>query len=245
MSCRPVSSALDEDSVQVLNGGRMNASYFKDYVYPALDLILKLVIGVALAFLLHRRANADKIKERLIDTYLQFLDSQVKVSRGQVAAYEQWFYKALRKQLSSLDLPYDARSSVEEVVSEQEEKVNQTDITAEELEVSRFTAFTYRFCLLIGARRYFRRIRKHEDGLEHYLRQGGDAEGVANQIFDSLEFADPLTAFAKTVAERRAKQAVDELKTTYMKHALTRHERLNLELINPYSTAVARAIDRI
>src|SRR5438105_2771537 len=124
----------------------MTAADFKDFVYPGLDLILKLLIGIGIAYLLHRRASADKVKERLIETYLQFLDCHIKVIRFRIDQCERQFYKVLKQWLELLGLPSEFRAPIKAALMEEEARIAQRLTSDQELEVSRFTAFTYRFC---------------------------------------------------------------------------------------------------
>jgi len=115
----------------------------------------------------------------------------------------------------------------------------------QEVEVSRFSAFTYRFCLLIGARQYFRTAGRYEKDFARYVLDANDTERLAAEAFGSSDVAGEVTDFAIKISLRSPREGVHHLRTAYMRLALRREERMNLELVNPYSTAVAKAIDRI
>jgi hypothetical protein len=223
----------------------MTAADFKDYVYPGLDLVLKLLIGIGIAYLLHRRANADKIKERLIETYLQFLDSHIKVARFQLAECERCFYQVLKQRLELLGVPSESKATIAAILMEEEARVAQKLTSEAELELSRFTAFTYRFCLLLGAHLYFRRLGDQEKQFMRYVLESGQATKLTEEIFASDDFGKAVADFVKRIGERPIKEQLAVLSEAFTRCSGAKQEELSLTLANPYSTGLAKEIDRV
>ena len=125
--------------------------------------------------------------------------------------------------------------------SESDEQRNRyTDFEWQNREAN-ITPYTYRFCLLLGKKHYFKKIMPHERKMAQFLMQRSFASDMVEHAFESTEFQSLLGA-ATNASDDKISDAVDRLWACGTKLMYSRVDELHLEHLNPYSTAVAESI---
>ena len=91
--------------------------YFNLNIYPVADLIIKIIIGIIIVIYLNRRTYRDKIKDKLIDSYMEYLDKFKNFSQYELFLYQKEFYKQLVKKVKDNLVNKDIRNKLIENIN--------------------------------------------------------------------------------------------------------------------------------
>lgn len=160
----------------------LNLTTFKEIIYPIVDLIIKITIGIIIAIYLHRRTNRDKIKELLINTYMEYLNKLESFSYLQINNYMINFYKKLKdwanKYLSDKKVLSQFIKELDNILQKEQSKYSDDYFQ----EKANFTPYTYKFCFLIGKKYYFKKILPSEKEMSKFLLDNNRSNQIAEEV---------------------------------------------------------------
>lgn len=160
-----------------------NLQVWTDIIFPAANLFVIIFIGGYLAFLLNRKSNKDKIKEILIDTFMEFTQKSKNYIIVDSANLLCRIYIVLRDTVR-----YSDNNLSPEALFKKRFQDLIDDLTKEyKIEVfddsTYFKFYFHKFCFLLGEKRYNKKIRPVQ---EKVLRLDSDRNKVTERIIKTV-----------------------------------------------------------
>lgn len=219
----------------------LNLTTFKEIIYPILDLIIKITIGIIIAIYLHRRTNRDKIKELLINTYMEYLNKLESFSYLQINNYMINFYKKLKnwanKYLSDKKVLSQFIKELDNILQKEQSKYSDDYFQ----EKANFTPYTYKFCFLIGKKYYFKKILPSEKEMSKFLLDNNRSNQIAEEVIKN----EVIQKYLSQIDQANMDEILLNIKNEVTKQISQKHVEDNKRFMNSYSVKLAEAIDKI
>ena len=214
---------------------------FNTNIYPIADLLIKIIIGIIVVIYLHRRTYRDKIKEKLIDSYIEYLDKYKNFTKYELYLDRKIFYIKLLEIIKANITDKSTQEAALQKINIELQNIN-TDYDDNWYETKAdFTPYTYKFCFLIGARYYFKHIQPLENELTNYLLDNSRHERTINKIISKIECAKEITNLSISNID----EIISSIKESYSKEIITIHQKENMKHFNKYSNKIADKIDKM
>jgi len=177
--------------------------FIKEIGIPALDLLATIVIGIFIAIFIHRKSAKGKLKELLIDTYIEYLhvfknfielETDILISKccielTHVLEKDESFSKNSKKIFS------DKLREVSTILSEKHPSNKRN-------EEANFSFYTYKFAFLLTKKRYFKLLKPLEDNyLKNYLLNTSIKEEEINEIINHVKTTETMSQMREKFCE--------------------------------------------
>lgn len=170
-----------------------NPENFKVYTYPTIDLTIKVIIGIFIAYYLNRKSNQDKLKEKSIDTFSELIDN--------IAIDQRISYLVLnRRALIYLENSYPLSPSFNEWIQKEKESLSK-EIDAKGEKYKDYSFFASKFQFLIGKIKYSAII-EHENIFLTFINDFSKWDNKVNAMFDDELLVTKIEASTNAVSSQ-------------------------------------------
>lgn len=222
------------------------ATFFKDWVYPIADLAVKIAAGILLAFYLNRRGWRDKRKEKLIDSYLEYLDESAGLFKSRYDSCLREFWQLLlsniRERVADKGFLSQVHSAIVDTTGTQGKRLKDVD------KIDIGGIYTYKFCFLLGKKYYFKHVMPHERKLSEFITNPAYEHNLAVDACKDGEIHQALTDLLRVIDARdsvKLKQDLESISHLANKFIGSRIETDMEHCVHPYSVRIAESIDRL
>lgn len=209
----------------------------KDIIIPSLTLISTITIGIFIALILKNREEKEKRKNILIDTYIEYLNTRVNELENHINN----IYKNILN---------DLLINGEQIVGINSNWHNKYSLIKEKLEAEElieynkadnWSFFTYKFCFLLGTKKYRKSLQLLEDSIVNNLLDNKKNEKFYIQLSQDIFSKEEIKNGILSSNQNIVKFTLDKIKEIIAVEFNKRH-RLFFE---PYDSKVADLIDEL
>ena len=209
----------------------------KDILIPGLTLLSTILLGTIIAFILKNREENHKRKSLLIDTYMNYLDARIKHSESHLIHL---FINILNDFLidQSKFIITDANWHLKIPVIKERLLKEENNLYLSE---DNWSFYTYKFCFLLGLKKYRKHLQMLEDDIAENL-----LDTVKNKIYyDNLVkliFEDKIITEGLCSSNQNiVKISLDNIKLKIAENYVTYQKKY----FQPYDNKVADLINNL
>lgn len=208
----------------------------KDIIIPFLSIAATITIGIIIAIALKKREEKSKIKQLLIDNYMDYLTARTKDVMYETEAI---CYEVLNEILINRG-EYLKSSNWHISFDIIQKKAEESKAKAQEFEnnESNWSYFTYRFTFLIGEKKYFKEALPLEKIIAKNMLERDSRKkfktGIINQVKQSEEILTNLNTPDKFKIELGIHQIIETIVYDYNDY--------QFKNFNPYNVKIAKLI---
>jgi hypothetical protein len=175
----------------------MPMQFFQDWIYPIVDLIIKIGAGIIVAYYLSRRGWRDKRKEKLIEAYVEFLAEIGKIFEHAFESCTETFWRLFISKLTENTSDPTYVNRIDDLIKTRKKlKAGAQN----ESELLLMGIFTYKFAFLMGKKYYFKHVMPAERTLSEFLVNNRYKHDIALNVFGETGVRENFAKLLKYVA---------------------------------------------
>lgn len=209
----------------------------KDIIIPSTEVLLTLIIGVFIAIILKRKEDKAKIKQLLIDHYMEYLN--VKMNDFEYE-YKKFTISILHELKQSEIILNNSNRHIQ--IAQIEQRINhlQTQLDNFNDNDINWSPYTYRFAFLLGKKKYFKKILPLENIITNELTSKNKYNKLKSETITKITQNNNLKEALNQISITSINKAIDDIESMIV----TDYNNYHYLLFNPFSTKIANLINR-
>jgi hypothetical protein len=211
--------------------------YTKDLIIPSLSVIATVVIGIFITIALKKREEKSKIKQLLIDNYMDYLTARTK---DVVYETEATCYEVLNDILINFNEYINNNANLNITFGVIKKRVEEIKIKVQELEnhENNWSYFTYRFTFLLGEKKYFSEALPLEKIIEQNMLARDSRKKFKAKMINIIKQNDEIISNINTADIFKIELGIHSIIETIVYE----YNDYQFKNFNPYNVKIAKLI---
>ncbi|WP_299556957.1 hypothetical protein [Seonamhaeicola sp.] len=210
----------------------------KDIIIPLLGVISTLVIGIIIALIIKNKERKAKIKDILIDHYMDYLTVRT-------ASVEYEINSIIKDILLEINLESDTYFKGNanwhlpiQIIKERLEELGERLKSFESINTN-WSIYTYRFAFLLGKKSYFKEALPLENNITNELLSSKELNSVRKTILEKIQKDSELMSELNSSNSDKINRALNKI----FEIVATDFSQYQFSIFNPYNTKLAELIN--
>jgi len=210
----------------------------KDIVIPSIALLATVILGTIIAILLKKREEKSKNKSLLIDNYMEFLNCRTNDVMNII-------YFSIVETLKDIKINPDAyfkiHSNLHNTLDRISHHIKENEAVLERFSKkdSNWSPFTYKFCFLLGTKKYFKEAQSLENVITNYYISNESRKEYSRKLRDQIQNNTTISNLLGKSNQIEIDNGVKEI-VELVSQDFSNYQR---KLFQPYTNKIADLID--